>query len=199
MERARSTVELELDEESPETNAHIRSAMVTATTDLQDLQHRSGSQSVSQWTRKNIGDSHKGKTYAMKPKRQSKRLKGRSVRSNATTENENNPTYQEYNSSSSRTPSDDGNDGDDTGGSTVSLAAQGGGYGRPLSPFTVDQFTHCTQDEDHGVPTSPRVPVSGTNAPVDSSGSSSQWIDDLSIPNSYTYHILDIHSQQLTR
>jgi hypothetical protein len=49
--------------------------------------------------------------------------------------------------------SDDGNDGDDTGGGTASLAAQGGGHDRPLSPFTTGQFTHCTQDEDHDVPT----------------------------------------------
>jgi hypothetical protein len=108
----------------------------------------------------------------MRPKRQSTRLKGRSVRSDATTKDENSPTYQESNHSSSRTSSDDGNDGDDTGGGTASLAAQGGGHDPPLSPFTADQFTHCTQDEDHDVPTSSRIPVSETNALVDSSDSS---------------------------
>jgi hypothetical protein len=130
MERARSTVEPELDEESPETDAPIPSAMVTATADPRDLQCRTGSQSISQWARKNIGDSHKGKrkTYAMRPKRQSTRLKGRSVRFDATTKDENSPTYQESNDSSSRTSSDDGNDGDDTGGGIASLAAQGGGH-----------------------------------------------------------------------
>jgi hypothetical protein len=133
----------------------------------------------------------------MRPKRQSKRLKGRSVRSDVITEGKNSPTYQESNDSSSRTPSDDGNDGDDTGGDTASLAAQRGGYERPLSSFTADQFTHYTQDEDHGVPTSPRILVS--EAPVDSSGSSSQWIDNVSVPGSYTYHIPNIHSQQPTR
>jgi hypothetical protein len=61
MERARSTVEPELDEESRETDAPVPSAMVTATANLQDLQRRIGSQSVSQWARKNIVDSHKGK------------------------------------------------------------------------------------------------------------------------------------------
>jgi hypothetical protein len=80
----------------------------------------------------------------MRPKRQSKRLKRRSVRSDATIEDENSPTYRESNDSSLRTSSDDGNDEDDTGGGTTSLAAQGGGHERPLSPFTVDQFTHCT-------------------------------------------------------
>jgi hypothetical protein len=70
-ERARSTVEPELDEESPETDALIPSAMVTATIDPRDLQCHTGSQSISQWARKNIGDSHKGKrkAYAMRPKR----------------------------------------------------------------------------------------------------------------------------------
>jgi hypothetical protein len=140
MEGARSTVQPELDEESPETDAPIPSAMVTATADPQDLQRRTRSQSVSQWARKNIGDTHKGKrkTYAMRLKRQSTRLKGRSVRSDTTTEDENSPTYQESNDSSSRTSSDDGNDEDDTGGGTTSRAAQGGGNERPLSPFTAD-------------------------------------------------------------
>jgi hypothetical protein len=101
-------------------------------------------------------------------------LKGRSVRFDATTEDENSPTYQESNDSSSRTSNDDGNDGNDTGGGTTSLAAQGGDHERPLSPFMADQFTHCTQDEDNDILTSPRIPVSEANAPVDSSGSSSQ-------------------------
>jgi hypothetical protein len=96
IERARSTVKPELDEEPPETDAPIPSLMVTATADPRDLQCCTKSQYVSQWARKNIGDSHKGKrkTYAMRPKRQSTRLKGRLVRSDATTEDENSPTYQ---------------------------------------------------------------------------------------------------------
>jgi hypothetical protein len=95
-------------------------------------------------------------------------LKGRSARSDVTTEDENS-----YNDSSSITSSDDGNDVDDTDGGIASLAAHGGGHERPLSPFAADQFTHYTQDEDHGVPTSPRIPVSEDNAPVNISGSSS--------------------------
>jgi hypothetical protein len=71
MKCSRSTVQPELDEESLETDAHIPSSMVTATANPRDLQRRIGSQSVSQWTRKNIGDNHKGKrkTYAMRSKR----------------------------------------------------------------------------------------------------------------------------------
>jgi hypothetical protein len=134
----------------------------------------------------------------MRLKRQSKRLKGRLVRSDATTEYENSPTYQESNDSSTRTPSDDSNDGHDTSGGTASLAAQRGGHERPLSPFTADQLTHCTQD-DHGVLKSPRILVSETNALIDIFGSSSQWIDNIPVPGPYIYHIADIHSQQPTQ
>jgi hypothetical protein len=48
MERARSTVQPKLDEESSETDAPIPSVMVTATTDPRDLQRHTRSQSVSQ-------------------------------------------------------------------------------------------------------------------------------------------------------
>jgi hypothetical protein len=50
MERARSTVKPELDEESLETDAPIPSAMVTVIADPQDLQRCTGSQYVLQWT-----------------------------------------------------------------------------------------------------------------------------------------------------
>jgi hypothetical protein len=46
-ERARSTVQPKLYEESSETDALIPSSMVTATADPRDLQRRTGSQSVS--------------------------------------------------------------------------------------------------------------------------------------------------------
>jgi hypothetical protein len=59
----------------------------------------------------------------MRLKRQSTRLKDRSVRSDATTEDENSSTYQESNDSSSRTSSDNDNDGDGTGGGIASPAA----------------------------------------------------------------------------
>jgi hypothetical protein len=113
------------------------------------------------------------KTHVIRPKRQNKRLKGKSVRSDVTREDEKSPTYQESNNSSSRTPSDDDNNGDDTCGGTASLAAQGGGYERPLSTFTTDQFTHSTKDLDHSAPTSPRILSSQANTSVDSSTSSS--------------------------
>jgi hypothetical protein len=46
MERARSMVEPELDEESLEVDAPIPSTTVTATTDPRDLQRHTGSQSI---------------------------------------------------------------------------------------------------------------------------------------------------------
>jgi hypothetical protein len=61
MEHARSTVQPELDEESPDTDALISSVMVTATTHPRDLQYRTGLSSISEWARKNIGDSHREK------------------------------------------------------------------------------------------------------------------------------------------
>jgi hypothetical protein len=79
------------------------------------------------------------------------------------------------------------------------LPQRGGGHERPLSPFTSNQFIHCTQDEDHGVLTSSRISVSEANVLVDSSSSSSHWIDYLRIPRSNTYHIPDIHNQQSIR
>jgi hypothetical protein len=162
--------------------------MVTAITHPRDLQHRTGSSSISEWAPKNIGDSHRGKrkTYAMRPTRHGKRQKGKTVTSDGTTE--------ESNDSSSKTDSDDGHDGDDTGGGTASLATQETAHEQPLSPFTADQFTYCTQDQDHGGPTSPRIPSHTANAPVDSSGSSSHWIDDVPITSPYKYYIPDIQS-----
>jgi hypothetical protein len=125
MERARSTVQPELDEESADTDAPIPSEMVTTTAHHQDLQRRTESSSVSEWARKNIGDRHRGKrkTYAMWPTRHNKRQKDKTVTSDATTEDQNSSTYEESNDSSSKTDSDDGNDRDDTGGGTASLAA----------------------------------------------------------------------------
>jgi hypothetical protein len=189
MECARSTVQPELDEESPNTDAPIPSVMVTATTHSRDLQRRTGLSSVSEWAQKNIDDSHreKEKTYAMRPTRHNKRQKGKTVTSDGTTE--------ESNDSSSKTDSDDGHDGDDTGGGTASLATQETAHEQPLSPFTTDQFTHCTQDQDHGGPALPRIPSHTANALVDSSGSSSHWIDDVPITSPYKYHISDIQSQ----
>jgi hypothetical protein len=101
----------------------------------------------------------------MRPTRHNKRQKVKSVTSDGTTEDQNSTTYQESNDSSSKTDSDDGNDGDDTNAGTTSLATQETAHEQPLSPFTTNQFTHCTQDQDHGGSTSPRIP-SPANAPV---------------------------------
>jgi hypothetical protein len=124
--------------------------------------------------------------HAMRPTGHSKRQKGKAVTSDGTT--------VESNDSSSKTDSDDGNDGDDTGGGTASLAAQETAHEQPLSPSTADQFTHCTQDQYHGGPASPRIPSHTANALVDCSDSSSHWIDNVPITSPYKYHIPDIQS-----
>jgi hypothetical protein len=61
MERARTTIQLELDEESLDTDAPIPGAMVTVTADPRYLQRHTGSQSISEWARRNIDDSHRRK------------------------------------------------------------------------------------------------------------------------------------------
>jgi hypothetical protein len=136
----------------------------------------------------------KGRHMLCSLKGKSKRLKGKKVTSDGTTKDENSSTYEESNDRSSRTDSDDDNDGDDTSGGTASPVATGG-HEQPLSPFTTDQFTHCTQDRDHGAPTSPRISSHTANAPTDSSGSSSHGIDDVPITGLYTCHVPDIQSQ----
>jgi hypothetical protein len=87
----------------------------------------------------------KKKNICYEAEKAKQKTEGQVSQSDTTTKDENSPPYQESNYSSSRTPSDDGNDEDDTGGGTASHTAQGGGYERPLSPFTADQFTHCTR------------------------------------------------------
>jgi hypothetical protein len=61
MEHARSTIQPELDEESPDTDALIPSVMVTATAHSRDLKRRTRSSSILEWAQKNIGDSHREK------------------------------------------------------------------------------------------------------------------------------------------
>jgi hypothetical protein len=63
-----------------------------------------------------------------------------------------------------------------------------------LSPFMADQFTHCTYYADHGTPISSKIPASEANVSFDSSVFSSQWIDDVLVPDPYTHYIPDIHN-----
>jgi len=57
----------------------LPSRLVIDTVDALDLRRETGSQSLSQWARKTIGDTHIGKRKAstMLPPRQSKRSKGK--------------------------------------------------------------------------------------------------------------------------
>lgn len=206
MEGARSTNAPELDDEDTESDPPIPSPLVTTTLDSHDLQRRTGSSSVSEWARKTIGDSHVGKrkSFAMQPTRHSKRLKGKASRksgvsADATTDEES-PPYQESNDSSSNDDSDDGDDtGGGGGGGMTSLGGHEGGEHQPLSPFTADQYTHVTQDQDHGMPTSQRIPSDKGKEPADSSESSTQWTGDVPLPGPYHYNIPDAHNQTPTR
>ena len=201
MEYGRSTQDPVLDEEDTESDCPLPSHLVT------DPVGSFPSQDLSQWARKNIGDSHIGKRKAvdMQPARRSKRTRGKGtveVDSDATTDDGNDsPAYQESQDSSSASDSGDspsgggrgGNTGDDRGGSSS------------LSPlvFTADQREYATQDQDHGMPHSERVVTSpdagvqhayGYGSYIQSEDSSSS-----SYPGAYEYTMPDSRSQQRTR
>jgi hypothetical protein len=81
----------------------------------------------------------------MRLKRQSTKRKEMPVRSDVTTEDEDSPIYQESNDRSSRTPTDDGNDGDDTGGGTASLVTQGGGCRSGFATLSLELLQEQTR------------------------------------------------------
>jgi hypothetical protein len=141
----------------------------------------------------------------MQPTRKSKRLKGKApakpgVSSDATTDEES-PPYQESNDSSSKDDSDGGDDpgAGDAGGGTSAFGGYRASDIEPLSPFTADQYTHVTQDQDHGMPTSQRISSGKGKEPADSSESSTQWTGDIPVPGPYHYNIPDAHNQPPTR
>jgi len=206
MQVARSTQAPELDEEDTESDCPLPSHLVTDTIASVDLQRETGSQNLSQWAQKTIGDSHMGKRKrsTMRPRTRSKRTKV-VVTSDATTEDENDsPTYQESGDSSSNSDAgdDDGAHGGNTGGTGEGGGNIGGTSLQPLSPFTADNQEYATQDTDHGVPSSQRV-VTGPDVGVqhaygpysqseDSSGSST-------FPGTYEYNMPDMRTQQPIR
>ncbi|XP_039853511.1 uncharacterized protein LOC120711904 [Panicum virgatum] len=124
---------------------------------LSDLREATGNDSISDWARQNIGDTHLGKRKLHKgPKKgDSKRRKGKGtakpVSSDTETddgEGERSPPYQESEDSSS---ADDGDDGDGAqpnaggGGSGADDAAGGSGHARGV------RFTgiYCTYKYTH--------------------------------------------------
>ncbi|XP_066162205.1 uncharacterized protein [Oryza sativa Japonica Group] len=140
MDNARSNACPELDEDSAESDAPLPSQLVSDLVNLDDLRRTTGASSIAEWADTNVGDTHIGKRKTRKPPkaRPSKKVKGKGPRSTSVDsdeETQGSPEYQESNDSSSRTETDDGDDD---------------GEG---------DFTHATQDQDHGAPSSQRTTI----------------------------------------
>jgi len=123
---------------------------------------------VTAWAEKNIGDTHLGKRKSKVGPAQKQRKKGRrndeeeeeEIRSEDTTPE---PTGDDYNENNNDDDDDDdtddgGSGGGETTGGTSAVGGSSGGHsgGRPIRFTGESHFTHATQDEDHGAPTSQR-------------------------------------------
>ena len=169
MEYGRSNATPALDEDSDYNDTPIPSALFTSMADENE--------NWDQWADKNIGDTHVGKrkTRVAPSQQQKKKFK------------RNNDREEEEFRSDDTTPEPSGDDGgrgfdgddddeDDTGGSDdgdaggsgwVRGSGGAGGSSGQVSPlwFTGEiNFTHATQDQDHGAPTSQRQTRSGRRA-----------------------------------
>ena len=169
MEYGRSNATPALDENSDYNDTPIPSALFTSMADENE--------NWDQWADKNIGDTHVGKrkTRVAPSQQQKKKFK------------RNNDREEEEFRSDDTTPEPSGDDGgrgfdgddddeDDTGGSDdgdaggsgwVRGSGGAGGSSGQVSPlrFTGEiNFTHVTQDQDHGAPTSQRQTRSGRRA-----------------------------------
>ena len=178
METGRSNAAPELDEEDTDSDVPLPTHLVTDTVNTPDLQ---------QWAATTVGDTHTGKRKKqMTQRKKSKRTKGKGKRQVQSDESTNSdpksPTYQESNDSSSKTDSgdDDGQGGDAHPGQTSVV---------PPVQFTGEsQFSHATQDQDHGAPSSPRhITHGGHDGPQDSASYSSSYGMESS-SGSYPYH-----------
>jgi len=157
MEYGRSNRAPVLDEDDDDGDIPLPSHIVRDQINVSDLREATGNDSISDWARQNIGDTHLGKRKLHKgPKKgDSKRRKGKGtakpVSSDTKTDDgkgERSPPYQESEDSSS---ADDGDDGDGAqpnaggGGSGADDAAGGSGHARGV------RFTgiYCTYKYTH--------------------------------------------------
>src|SRR6266508_3797830 len=209
MEAGRSVGVPELDEETSDSEAPLPSHFVSDTVDPSDLRRQTGAPSITQWASKVVGDTHTGKrkhqkfvvSQCSKKPKATKKSKGKSklpVQSDESTDSPaKSPPYAESNDSSSKTDTDDGDDAGDASGGYAQ-----GGMGTSAQPhvgFTGEsQYTHATQDTDHGAPSSQRELILGTGtqhaygAPRDYDSMSSCSV------GSYSYHPYDLpdHTSQ---
>ncbi|WVZ92462.1 hypothetical protein U9M48_038525 [Paspalum notatum var. saurae] len=201
MQQARSNGDPAFDEDSDFSDTPLPSKMFT------DIGRAQGDEEdLEAWAEKTIGDTHLGKR---KTKLAPEQRKGKKKR----------PDDEENIGSQDTTPEPSGgegdgdghSDGDDGGGSSSSDGdgdgggnAGGGGGGSSshqggVSPFTgEDDFTHATQDTDHGAPSSQRKTRSarrrGRQACLaydedsSSSASSVQWPPQGNVNPSVVFH-----------
>ena len=134
MEYGRSNWAPVLDEDDDDGNIPLPSHIVRDQINLPDLREATGDDSISDWARKNVGDTHLGKRKFQKgptkgdPKCQKGKGKAASklVSSDTSTDDgdgEHSPPYQETEDSSSA------DDGDDSDGADAGGSGSGGGRG----------------------------------------------------------------------
>uniref|UniRef100_A0A0A9DYF6 Uncharacterized protein n=1 Tax=Arundo donax TaxID=35708 RepID=A0A0A9DYF6_ARUDO len=152
MENGRSNADPLLDEEDTESDAPIPSRMVVEVDDNRESQRITGTSSLAEWAGEHVGDTHIGKRKVQtlprkqKAKKQNKKAKKRSVGSDKSTESDHercSPSYQESGDSSSPSAFD----GD--------AGVEGGTSAPPSTTIHFigeTEFTHATQDQDHGAP-----------------------------------------------
>jgi hypothetical protein len=243
MEYGRSNRAPVLDEDDDEGDTPLPSHIVTEHITPSDLRTSTGDECISDWARRNVGDTHLGKRKLHvgptrdNPKRQAtgkgKRTIVLSDEDTDDGEGDRSPHYQESQDSSSD-DDDDGDDDDDDddggdGGAGVIAGAGAGAGGSggggsvppseppaalrftgmnfqmhsclPLSVLSTNytiwlivgetQFTHATQDADHGAPASQRMPFGVTDygTPEYSSSSYSES------SNPYHYPVPELNMQ----
>ena len=152
MEYGRSNRAPVLDEDDDDGDIPLPSHIVRDQINVSDLREATGNDSISDWARQNIGDTHLGKRKLQKgPKKgDPKRRKGKGTAKPVSSDTEtddgkggHSPPYQESEDSSSADDVDDGDGAEPDaagGGSGADAAAGGSGRARGV------RFTgiHCT-------------------------------------------------------
>jgi len=159
MEYGRSNRAPVLDKDDDDDDIPLPSHIVRDQINVSDLREATGDDSISDWARKNVGDTHLGKRKLQKglAKGVTKRRKGKGtskpVSGDTETddgEGERSPPYQESKDSSSADDDDDSDDADAGGCAGGSSSGAGGAAGGSGGARGV-RFTgiHCTYKCTH--------------------------------------------------
>ena len=189
MEHGRSNAPPTLDEDSDISDVPLPNPMFTSLAE--------DNENLEQWAGENVGDTHLGKrkTKVLRPGPPEK--KGKMIRSPQEEELASNETTPEPSGGGDEGNTDDDDDDDDDnddGGSGYPVSSQAGGRSaRSMSPirFTGEtDFTHATQDQDHGQPMSQRRTTSNRRRSDPREGDSSSSVSSTFSyprPPSYPY------------